>query len=127
MIYKVTTLKDLPGIKAGTEFRYVNCGFSYNPESRLFNENTLRLDAEIEKFLIKQVILSNPDGWVKIEPYYNDLTDMKCPVCGETRGLIQVDWAHGHSSNPDVMIEYACGHQSRSLLDKTSQRGERTP
>lgn len=124
MIYKVTTLKDLPGIKAGTEFRYVNCGFSYNPESRLFNENTLRLDAETEKFLIKQVILSNPDGWVKIEPYYEELTDIKCPVCGETRGLIQVDWAHGHSSNPDVMIEYACGHQSRSLLNKASQEEE---
>lgn len=127
MIYKVTTLKDLPGIKAGTEFRYVNRGFSYNPESRLFNESTPHLDAEIEKFLIKQVILNNPDGWVKIEPYYEELTDMKCPVCGETRGLIQVDWTYGHSNNPDVMIEYACGHQSRSLLDKTSQRGERTP
>jgi len=124
MIYKVTTLKDLPGIKAGTEFRYVNCGFSYNPESRLFNENTLRLDAETEKFLIKQVILSNPDGWVKIEPYYEELTDMKCPVCGETRGLIQVDWTYGHSNNPDVMIEYACGHPSRSLLNKASQEEE---
>ena len=124
MIYKVTTLKDLPGIKAGTEFRYVNCGFSYNPESRLFNENTLRLDAETEKFLIEQVILGNPDGWVQIEPYYNDLTDMKCPVCGETRGLIQVDWTYGHSNNPDVMIEYACGHPSRSLLDKASQEEE---
>lgn len=124
MIYKVTTLKDLPGIKAGTEFRYVNRGFSYNPESRLFNENTLRLNAEIEKFLIKQVILSNPDGWVKIEPYYEELTDMKCPVCGETRGLIQVDWTYGHSNNPDVMIEYACGHPSRSLLDKASQEEE---
>lgn len=124
MIYKVTTLKDLPGIKAGTEFRYVNCGFSYNPESRLFNENTLRLDAETEKFLIKQVILNNPDGWVEIEPYYEELTDMKCPVCGETRGLIQVDWIYGHGNNPDVMIEYACGHPSRSLLDKASQEGE---
>ena len=124
MIYKVTTLKDLPGIKAGTEFRYVNRSFSHDPELRLFNENTLRLNAEIEKFLIKQVILNNPDGWVKIEPYYEELTDMKCPVCGETRGLIQVDWTYGHSNNPDVMIEYACGHPSRSLLDKASQEEE---
>ena len=125
MIYKVTTLKDLPGIKAGTEFRYVNRGFSYNPESRLFNEiANPYLESETEKFLIKQVILNNPDGWVKIEPYYEKLTDMKCPVCGETCGLIQVDWENGHSNNPDVMIEYACGHPSRSLLDKASQEGE---
>lgn len=127
MIYKVTTLKDLPGIKTGTEFRYVNRSFSHDPELKLFNQTRPYLESEVEKFLIEQVILGNPDGWVQIEPYYNDLTDMKCPVCGETRGLIQVDWAHGHSSNPDVMIEYACGHQSRSLLDKTSQMGERTP
>ena len=89
----------------------------------MFNESHPYLESEVEKFLIKQVILGNPDGWVQIEPYYEELTDMKCPVCGETRGLIQVDWAHGHSSNPDVMIEYACGHQSRSLLDKASQIG----
>lgn len=124
MIYKVTTLKDLPGIKAGTEFQYVNSSFDHDAKLKLFNQTHPYLESEIEKFLIKQVILNNPDGWVKIEPYYEELTDMRCPVCGETRGLIQVDWTYGHSNNPDVMIEYACGHPSRSLLDKASQEEE---
>lgn len=124
MIYKVTTLKDLPGIKAGTEFQYVNSSFGHYAKLKLFDKTHPYLESETEKFLIKQVILNNPDGWVKIEPYYEELTDMKCPVCGETCGLIQVDWENGHGSNPDVMIEYACGHPSRFLLNKASQKGE---
>lgn len=124
MIYKVTTLKDLPGIKAGTEFQYVNSSFGHDAKLKLFDKTHPYLESETEKFLIKQVILNNPDGWVKIEPYYEKLTDMKCPVCGETCGLIQVDWENGHSSNPDVMIEYACGHPSRSLLNKVFQEEE---
>ena len=64
MVYKVTTLKDLPGIPAGSQFRYDK---SWGEEPKLSNLNEDSPDVLTPgniMFLIWDVIVSNPDGWV---------------------------------------------------------------
>ena len=79
MVYKVTILKDLPGIPAGSQFRYDK---SWGEEPKLSNLNEDSpgvLTPGNIMFLIWDVIVSNPDGWVTVEPLYDELTDFKCP------------------------------------------------
>lgn len=111
MVYKVTTLKDLPSIPAGSQFRYDK---SWGEEPKLSNLNEDSPDVLTPSnimFLIWDVIVSNPDGWVTLEPLCDEFTDFKCPDCGKTR------------SKPIATIECICGRN----YDLDFQYHEKTP
>lgn len=71
-------------------------------------------------FLIPEEIIDNPE-WIKKEIDHSNSMDLKCPVCGETRGTIKVcgrvegNPSDGFHNTADVYFEYDCGHELRKL------------
>lgn len=123
MIYKVTTLKDLPGIPAGSRFRYEK-SFSKPPTlSDLDEDSPGVLTLNNIQFLIWDVIVRNPDGWVTVEPLYDELTDFKCPDCGKTQGILHIYKPETPQSKPVVTLECICGRN----YDIDFQYHEKTP
>jgi hypothetical protein len=57
--------------------------------------------------------------WVKKEIDFDSCKDLKCPECGETRGLLTVDSYRtgdkydGYHSTSDIYFEYVCGHKRK--------------
>lgn len=87
MVYKVTTLKDLPGIPAGSQFRYDK---SWGEEPKLSNLNEDSPDVLTPgniMFLIWDVIVSNQDGWVTLEPLCDEFTDFNAPIAVKHRAF----------------------------------------
>jgi len=118
MQYKFTLLKDLSNYPAGTVFRY------FKGKSQLlgsFKELELMgIDRLASPLCIPQEVIDNP-SWIKKEIDFDSLVDLKCPVCGETRGEVSVHLYRrgnpdeGYSNCADVYFEYACGHEIRKL------------
>lgn len=109
MVYKVTTLKDLPGIPAGSQFRY-DKPWGKEPKLSNLNEDSPGvLTPGNIMFLIWDVIVRNPDGWVTVEPLYDELIDFKCPDCGKTQGILHIYKPETPQSKPIAIIECICG------------------
>ena len=122
MKYKLTLLKDLPRYPAGTVFSYEEgyyrgCGGSglvYNRFCCVYGGTPQY------PLCIPEEIINNPE-WIKKEIDFTGCIDIKCPVCGETRGNIEInawrsgDKYDGYSSRACVYIEYACGHDRRCI------------
>lgn len=126
MNYKLTLLKDLPNYPAGTQFYYrLTHAYSFfrdeliGMESYMGLTNNKYLNAGT---LIPEEIIDNPE-WVKKEIDYSTSLDLKCPICGETRGHIKVcgrrvgDKYDGFHNSADVFFEYDCGHELRRLYN----------
>lgn len=111
MNYKFTLLRDIAGIKAGL---VVKChgliktafqGICY----------VLEEGDSITYASVAHSPLSDPKVFRK-EIDYSSLVDMKCPICGETRGILHIQLTNtGYRSDDNVlkavpMFEYACGH-----------------
>ena len=107
MYYTFTLLKNLPQHPAGTVFQCE--GISYPPNRKL--------ERKIPHYKIvdphKKCIIAIPVGgalddpeWFKKEVDFAKVFDFKCPICGETRGIL-VKWA----------VEYVCGHPSRKIYE----------
>lgn len=123
MVYKVTTLKDLPGIPAGSQFRY-DKSWGEAPNLSNLNEDSPGVLTLVSiKFLIWNVIVRNPDGWVTVEPLYDELTDFKCPYCGKTQGILHVYKPETPQSKPVVTLECICGRN----YDLDFRYHEKTP
>lgn len=121
MRYILTLLKDLPDYPAGTKFIYIADKRHYDYKSDDFTsmecvdllDNYLQNDRKYiyRRFVIPEKIINNPD-WIKKEIAYFELLDIKCPICGETRGKLEM--AVGGVDK--LYIEYACGHKLRRLI-----------
>lgn len=125
MRYILTLLKDLPDYPAGTQFKYsygydrgtINRGHLMDPQPYmgLINDDNL-----YNVMLIPKKIIDNPE-WVKKEIDYSKSMDLRCPVCGETRGNIIVcgrtcgSKSDGYYNDANVYFEYDCGHELRQL------------
>ena len=101
MIYKVTLLKDTPDLKAGAMWVY----FTENGKPDFANQ----IDPKTFE------VLNDPE-WAKVEPFYEKLDDLRCPLCGETRGHLMV-WPFSYTDSDgdrclaaSAKMEYACGH-----------------
>ena len=108
MSYKGTLLKDLPGIPAGSQFGAQD-----------------EVNGHGQKYFLSDhpklggcKIIGDPE-WVKLEVDPDRCIDMKCPVCGETRGVLITTvvraWADGYYYKPIVSFECICGY-IKSLL-----------
>lgn len=112
MIYKVTLLKDTPAIKAGTTWKYYTENGKFDFSNQI-DPDTLKVIYGGE--LMPREILDKPE-WAKVEPFYEELDDLKCPFCGETRGHLMVrSFVYTDSDGvrrvtSDVKMEYTCGH-----------------
>ncbi len=121
MRYKLTLLKDLPDYPAGTVFKYrnglINCLGSFKKEEFM---GVAGSDSLTGGLCFPRKILDDPT-WIKKEIDYDSLKDLKCPICGETRGEMSVhSFRYGNSYDgygyaSDVFFEYACGHETRQL------------
>ena len=117
MRYKLTLLKDLPNFPKGTVFKYsvgkkmLLSSFRKQQFLGLYDSDRLTWPP-----IIPENIINDPE-WIKKEVDYDSLIDLKCNVCGETRGEISVNTTKcsygGHSV--EVYFEYACKHGVRRL------------
>jgi len=128
MRYTFTQLKDLPETPAGTVSRCngvgrrTDWGDSRNgyPTKDCY-EIVLpdRVGTMTEPF-IGESLYDNPE-WFRRDIDFDRLTDLKCPVCGETRASVHVDAKRvgdredGYHNTADILLEYPCGHPSRAL------------
>lgn len=124
MNYKLTLLKDLPDYPAGTQFRYsrsyrhsTDCEDLYGPIEFM----GLLTDKHMyNRMLIPENIIDDPE-WIRKDVDHTKSIDLKCPVCGETRGTILVcgcrggDAYDGYYCDANVFFEYDCGHGLRQL------------
>ena len=98
MNYKLTLLKDLPDYPAGTQFRYsrsyrhsTDCEDLYGPIEFM----GLLTDKHMyNRMLIPENIIDDPE-WIRKDVDHTKSIDLKCPVCGETRGTILVCGCRG--------------------------------
>ena len=122
MKYKLTLLKDLPDYPKGTVFDYEEgyyrgCGGS----GLIYNKFCCVEGGNLQYPLCIPEKIIDDNEWIKKELNYAKLTDVKCPICGETRGEISInawragDKYDGYESRACVYIEYACGHDKRVL------------
>lgn len=105
MYYTFTLLKDIPQYPAGTVFQCE--GINYPPNRKLEHKTPHYKMIDPRKKCIVSIpvgsVLDDPE-WFKKEVDYTKLFDFKCPICGETKGIL-VGWT----------IEYACEHPSREI------------
>lgn len=120
MMYTFTQLKDSPDFPAGTVF---HC---HGIEEKGWNgkdgqwylyttpEDTFEHECEVGGFLDDPV-------WFRKEIDWAALDDLKCPICGETRGVIITkdfrggDREEGYFNGTEVFFEYVCGHITRQF------------
>lgn len=113
MFYKLTLLKDLPGIPAGTQFSYRH-GY-YHIEQKHFSKLRFQdrmciygSDKMSMLFPLPEEIIDDPE-WIKKEVDHDKLVDLACPVCGETKVDMSFETL-GVDKHIFLHIEYACGH-----------------
>ncbi len=115
MIYKVTTLKDLPGIPAGYSFCYEEGGRGKGPVLFELNDAKSRYLSQSNRSFLIDAILWHSKNWIKIEPLYQNLVDLRCPYCGNPYGIIRAGKPKSSTGNPCIEIEYSCGHGEDSF------------
>ena len=94
MIYKVTLLKDTPDLKAGAMWVY----FTENGKPDFANQiDPKTFEVLYDEELMPNGILNDPE-WAKVEPFYEKLDDLRCPLCGETRGHLMV-WPFSYTDS----------------------------
>lgn len=115
MIYKVTTLKDLPGIPAGYSFGYETGGRGKGPV--LFELDDVKSEhlSQNNRGFLLAAIRWHSEGWMKIEPLYQNLVDLRCSYCGNPYGIIRAGKPRSSTGNPCIEIEYSCGHGNDSF------------
>lgn len=126
MYYKYTLLKDLPEAKAGTSWTFDEPPEELKKEYRdKLDDETINLRAgDHPSFPLSTKTLKNPE-WFKKELDEELLTEIKCPVCGETRGRIYATKEYKYVWADDVRedvftvwFEFACGHKLEKLYTK---------
>ena len=89
MRQKLTLLKDLPDYPAGTVFYIVNVLKSYACKDGPFYEVSVpsgQFDRrDLQYFRVGNSIIDDP-AWFKRETDIENAVDLRCPLCGETRG-----------------------------------------
>lgn len=110
MVYKVTILKDLPSIPAGYSFCYEEGGRGKGPVIFELNNTKSRYISESNRSFLIDAILWHSKNWMKIEPLYQNLVDLRCPYCGNPYGIIRAGKSNPLTGNPRIKIEYSCGH-----------------
>lgn len=122
MYYEYTLLKDLPGCKAGKTYTFNEVPDEAPKEVKdrygesCFLNHTRRLKGDDCEITVDEKTLNDPE-WFKKEIGYDRCNDVKCPICGETRGVMYVtkkrkyiwDW-DTRGDVVKVYYEYACGH-----------------
>lgn len=83
MIYKVTLLKDTPTLKAGTMWKYYTENGKFDFSNQI-DPDTLKVIYGGE--LMPREILDKPE-WAKVEPFYEELDDLKCPFVVKPAGI----------------------------------------
>lgn len=121
MRYKLTLLKDLPDYPAGTVFYYTDDRRKvWDAFERMKFIGTSR-DHMTTAFPFNPELIDNP-VWIRKEPDVQELLDLRCPICGETRGRLAVnayrigDSEDGYRNKADVYFEYMCGHDTKRKL-----------
>lgn len=126
MYYKYTLLKDLPEAKAGTSWTFDEPPEELKKEYRdKLDDETINLRAgDHPSFPLSTKTLKNPE-WFKKELDEELLAEIKCPVCGETRGRIYATKEYKYVWADDVRedvftgwFEFACGHKLEKLYTK---------
>lgn len=115
MVYKVTILKDLPSIPAGYSFCYEEGGRGKGPVIYELNNTKSRYISESNRSFLIDAILWHSKNWMKIEPLYQNLVDLRCPYCGNPYGIIRAGKPRSSTGNPCIEIEYSCGHGEASF------------
>ena len=116
MFYKLTLLKDLPKYPAGTQFSYRFGQWHYERNDiHEVDVNTFGKmglygsDKMSSLFPIPEEIIDDPE-WIRKEVDYSKIVDLACPVCGESRVDMSVDYPLIKSQGILLKVEYACGH-----------------
>jgi hypothetical protein len=123
--YILTLKKDLPNYPAGTRFKYhtdkeVHHTGSISETKYLWEESDTGSIPKSYPAILKQ--LADDPVWMDKSIDYDSLTDLKCPICGETRGVFfhqrYSTWNRedGTQFVHHVYFEYACNHEPRKLV-----------
>ena len=117
MYYKYTLLKDLPDAKAGT-----NQTLNEPPEEVGCElDEKVYLQHDDKRIELNRTLLQNPE-WFKKEIDDRYIGEIKCPICGETRGRMYITkkvvynrkWEN-RAHEVTVWYEFICGHGTQNI------------